>query len=197
MMNSISSTITGVILAGGRSSRMGGGDKGLLPLDGLPLYRHVLVGLSRQVDKVLINANRHSDQYRLSGLPVVPDVLPDFLGPLAGMQAGLKAADTEWVVFVPCDVPVFPQDLVLRLWEKRLDAAAAFASSGDRDHPAFALLNRSLLPQLELFLSRGERRVMLFFEQMNAQRVVFTAQPSEFINLNTPQDLAAASKRTR
>lgn len=175
---------------------MGGQDKGLLPLEGQPLYQHVLAGLSRQVSQVLINANRHVEQYRQSGLPVIPDVLPDFLGPLAGMQAGLQAAGTEWVVFVPCDVPVFPQDLVQRLWQKKRNATAAYANSGDRDHPAFALLNRSLLPQLELFLSRGERRVMLFFAQVHAQRVIFPSRATEFINLNTPQDLAAASERT-
>ncbi len=189
-MSIISTPITGVILAGGRSSRMGGEDKGLMLLDRRPLYRHVLESLAGQVTFVLINTNRHLDQYRQSGLPVITDTLPDFQGPLAGMLAGLNASGTQWVMFVPCDVPVFPEDLVQRLWEEKQDAEAAFAHSGERDHPAFALLNRSLIPSLERFLSRGERRVMLFFTQINAVRVVFPVQHPAFANLNTPQDLA-------
>ncbi|WP_213993535.1 molybdenum cofactor guanylyltransferase MobA [Sodalis sp. dw_96] len=185
----MSTSITGVILAGGRSSRMGGEDKGLILLNQRPLYRHVLDLLAKQVATVLINTNRHLDQYRQSGLPVITDTLPDFQGPLAGMLAGLKAAGTPWVVFVPCDVPVFPVDLVTRLWEGKQNADAAFAHSGERDHPAFALVNRSLIPALESFLSRGERRVMLFFMQVNAARVVFPARHPAFINLNTPRDI--------
>lgn len=182
--------ITGIILAGGRSSRMGGEDKGLILLDGRPLYRHVLACLAGQVDRVLINTNRHHDLYRQSGLPVISDTLPDFQGPLAGMLAGLQAADTEWVVFVPCDAPVFPENLVAGLWNGKLDAAAAFAHSGHRDHPAFALLSRALIPELDAFLARGERRVMLFFEHINARRVDFPQEFLAFTNLNTPQDLA-------
>ncbi|WP_207918059.1 molybdenum cofactor guanylyltransferase MobA [Sodalis ligni] len=186
----MSISITGVILAGGRSSRMGGEDKGLILLNQRPLYRHVLDHLAGQVSTVIINANRHLDQYRQSGLQVITDTLPDFQGPLAGMLAGLKAAGTPWIVFVPCDVPVFPADLVARLWEGKGNADAAFAHSGERDHPAFGLLNRSLIPALESFLSRGERRVMLFFMQVNAARVVFTARHPAFSNLNTPRDIA-------
>ncbi|XBS69833.1 molybdenum cofactor guanylyltransferase MobA [Acerihabitans sp. KWT182] len=182
--------ITGVILAGGRSSRMGGEDKGLIPINGRPLYRHVLDRLSGQVTTALINANRHLDQYRQCGLPVITDTLPDFQGPLAGMLSGLKAANTSWVVFAPCDAPVFPSDLVARLWQGKRDANAAFAHSGGRDHPAFALLNRALVSRLEDFLSRGERRVMLFLTQVNAAKVIFPARYPTFANLNTPQDLA-------
>ena len=169
---------------------MGGEDKGLILLNGHPLFQHVLDHLAGQVSTILINTNRHLHQYRQSVLSVITDTLPDFQGPLAGMLAGLKAADTQWVIFVPCDVPVFPVDLVARLWEGKQTADAAFPHSGERDHPAFALLNRALIPTLESFLSRGERRVMLFFTEVNAVRVVFPMQPPAFINLNTPQDLA-------
>ncbi|TKI04267.1 molybdenum cofactor guanylyltransferase MobA [Martelella alba] len=183
-------TITGIILAGGRSSRMGGQDKGLLLLHGLPLYRHVLAGLTEQVSQVIINANRHQDQYRQSGLTVISDTIADFQGPLAGMLAGLQAAETDWVAFVPCDAPVFPLNLVARLWHDKEDAKAAFAHSDNRDHPAFALLNRALAPCLQRFLAGGDRRVMLFFDSINAARVMFSETHPAFANLNTPDDLA-------
>lgn len=185
----LTTEITGVILAGGRSTRMGGEDKGLIVLNQVPLYRYVLDRFSPQVSQVIISANRNQQYYRQSGLTVISDTLPDFPGPLAGMLAGLQAASTEWVVFAPCDVPIFPADLVTRLWQGKQRAAAAFACAGGRDHPAFSLLHRTLIPALENTLARGDRKVMLFFAQINAQRVVFPAEPPAFANLNTPQDL--------
>ncbi len=154
-----------------------------------PLYRHVLDRLAPQVGCVMINANRNLACYRQSGQPVITDTLADYPGPLAGMLAGLQAARTEWVVFAPCDVPVFPADLVSCLWQGKQEAAAAFACGGGRDHPAFALLNRALIPALEIFLAQGERKVMLFFARVGAVRVMFPAGQGAFLNLNTPQDL--------
>jgi|SRR5476649_1026319 len=183
------SEITGVILAGGRSTRMGGEDKGLIALNHVPLYRYVLDRLSPQVVEVMISANRNLQHYRESGLMVINDTLPDYPGPLAGMLAGLRAADTPWVAFAPCDVPIFPANLVSRLWQGKQHALAAFACAGEHDHPTFSLLHRSLVPALENFLARGERKVMLFFTQINAQRVAFPLEPRAFTNLNTPQDI--------
>ncbi len=185
----LKSEITGVILAGGRSIRMGGEDKGLIALNHVPLYRYVLERLSPQVAQVMISANRNLEHYRESGLKVINDTLPDYPGPLAGMLAGLRAADTPWVAFAPCDVPIFPTDLVTRLWQGKQKAFAAFACAGERDHPAFSLLHRSLIPVLENFLTGGDRKVVLFFAQINAQRVVFPVEPRAFTNLNTPQDI--------
>lgn len=185
----IKADITGVILAGGQSTRMAGNDKGLIIVNQSPLYRYVLDRLSPQVDAVIINANRNIDRYRKSGLRVVGDTLPDYPGPLAGMLAGLQAAPTQWVVFAPCDVPVFPLDLVQRLWHGKREAPAAFASSGGRDHPAFALLHRALIAPLETFLKQGERKVMLFFSRIGAEKVIFPVNPPHFHNLNTPLDV--------
>ncbi|WP_406703796.1 molybdenum cofactor guanylyltransferase MobA [Sodalis sp.] len=182
--------ITGVILAGGLSTRMGGEDKGLLQINHKPLYRYVADRLAPQVAVLIINSNRNEDAYQHGGFQVVADTFPGFVGPLAGMLTGLRLANSEWVAFVPCDVPVFPHDLVARLWENRQQASAAFASDDKgHDHPTFTLLHRALAPALEAFLRRGGRRVRLFLSTLPAQRVVFNASRYDFMNLNTPQDL--------
>ncbi|MBD8454872.1 molybdenum cofactor guanylyltransferase MobA [Serratia rubidaea] len=180
--------ITGVILAGGRATRMGGEDKGLISLGGIPLYRHVLERLAPQVNAVIISANRNQAVYQQSGLPVVGDLTADFAGPLAGMLAGLRAAHGDWVAFVPCDVPDFPLTLVEMLWQGKQQALAAYASDGERTHPTLALLHKSLAPQLAEYLARGERKLMLFLKQVAARQVVFNGQAQAFLNLNTPDD---------
>ncbi len=111
--------ISGVILAGGRATRMGGEDKGLVSIGGIALYQYVLARLRPQVASVAISANRNQARYQASGLPVIGDLTPDFAGPLAGMLAGLKQSPNEWVAFVPCDVPDFPADLVAQLWQQK------------------------------------------------------------------------------
>ncbi|MGO4746861.1 molybdenum cofactor guanylyltransferase MobA [Serratia quinivorans] len=180
--------ITGIILAGGRATRMGGEDKGLVPVAGIPLYQYVLARLRPQVGPVAINANRNQAQYRESGLPIIGDLTPDFSGPLAGMLAGLKYATTEWVVFVPCDVPDFPTTLVEQLWQQKGNAMAAYASDGERAHPTLALLHTRLATQLGDFLARGERKLMLFLDAAGAQQVAFVGQSTAFHNLNTQED---------
>lgn len=180
--------ITGIILAGGRGTRMGGVDKGLVQLGGIPLYQQVLSRLKPQVGQMAINANRNAARYRESGLAVIADVDTDFAGPLAGMLAGLQYAATQWAVFAPCDVPGFPTDLVEQLWRQKGKALAAYASDGERDHPTLALLHTALAPALAGYLASGERKLMLFMKQINAQRVIFADQKAAFININTPAD---------
>ncbi|NMP29366.1 molybdenum cofactor guanylyltransferase MobA [Rahnella sp. SAP-1] len=178
--------ITGVILAGGRSSRMGQ-DKGLVKIDGLPLFVHIANKLLPQVGTLLISSNQHQEQYA-ERFAVIGDITVDFAGPLAGMLAALVASQTEWVAFVPCDVPAFPDNLVQRLWENKGQAPAAYVTDGERAHPTLCLLNKSLIPRLREYLAQGERKVMLFFAQVAAQQVVF-ANPAAFANLNTPEDV--------
>jgi len=178
--------ITGVILAGGRSSRMGQ-DKGLVKIDGLPLFVHIANKLLPQVGTLLISSNQHQEQYA-ERFVVIGDITADFAGPLAGMLAALVASQTEWVAFVPCDVPAFPDNLVHRLWENKGQAPAAYVTDGERAHPTLCLLNKSLIPRLREYLAQGERKVMLFFAQVAAQQVVF-ANPAAFANLNTPEDV--------
>ncbi|MDW5502711.1 molybdenum cofactor guanylyltransferase MobA [Pseudomonas lundensis] len=180
--------ITGIILAGGRATRMGGEDKGLVQVAGMPLYQYVLTRLRPQVGQIAISANRNQARYRESGLAVVSDLTPDFSGPLAGMLAGLKHATTEWVAFVPCDVPDFPATLVDQLWQQKGNALAAYASDGERAHPTLALLHTSLAPQLEEYLARGERKLMLFLDAVGAQQIAFNGQQTAFQNLNTQED---------
>jgi molybdopterin-guanine dinucleotide biosynthesis protein A len=180
--------ITGIILAGGRATRMGGEDKGLVLLGNRLLYQHVLARLQPQVSQIAISANRNQARYQESGLPVISDLTSDFSGPLAGMLAGLQYATTEWVVFVPCDVPDFPVTLVEQLWQQRGTALAAYASDGERSHPTLTLLHTSLVPQLTDYLARGERKLMLFLSEVDAEPVIFSGQQAAFHNLNTPED---------
>ncbi|KFK92987.1 MULTISPECIES: molybdenum cofactor guanylyltransferase MobA [unclassified Serratia (in: enterobacteria)] len=180
--------IIGVILAGGRSTRMAGEDKGLTQLGDKALYQHVLARLAPQVGNLIISANRNQQRYRESGLPVVSDLTADFPGPLAGILAGLHYAHTEWIVCAPCDVPDLPHNLVAQLWQHKGTALAAYASDGERPHPTLALLHTSLLDNLTDYLANGERKLMLFMEAIEAQQVIFNNQQQAFRNLNTPED---------
>ena len=122
--------ITGLILAGGRGSRMGGVDKGLQAHLGMPLAMHALLRLAPQVGQVMINANRNLSAYESMGAPVWPDALPDYPGPLAGFLAGLEHCATPLLATAPCDSPLFPTDLVARLGERlERDDAEAFVNA--------------------------------------------------------------------
>jgi len=181
--------LTGVILAGGQGRRMGGQDKGLVLFNGIPLYQHVLQRLRPQVDIVMISANRNLDRYQASGCAVIADTLPDYPGPLAGMLSGLLAAQTEWVAFCSCDTPFVPVDFVAQLWRQREEAPAVWARSTERDHPALALLHRSLAAPLASYLQRGERRLMQFLREQGGHAVTLSQNEAAFRNVNTPDDL--------
>lgn len=187
--NSERPAITGVILAGGRGSRMGGQDKGLIVWHQQPLYHHVLQRLKPQVDTVWINANRNLAEYQQSGFPVITDTMPDFPGPLAGMLAALEQADTEWIAFSSCDTPQLPDNLVSHLWRNKNGAPAVWARSEQRDHPALALMHRSLAKKLRQYLERGDRRLLLFLQQAGGHGVLFSNAGTAFNNINHPEDL--------
>ncbi len=184
--------ITGVILAGGEARRMGGGDKGLVELCGKPLIEHALAALSPQVDTLIINANRNRERYAAYGYPVVADGRHGFQGPLAGMLSCLEAAQTEFLVTVPCDSPLLPDALVARLF-RQLSAGQAdisVAHNGARMQPVFALMSTSLAPSMQAFLDRGERKIDRWFEQHRLAITDFSDQPDCFRNANTPAELA-------
>lgn len=183
------SRVTGVVLAGGRASRMGGQDKGLMLLDGKPLWQHVSDSLCPQVSSVVISANRNLDIYQQSGLPVISDTLSDFPGPLAGMLSVMQQVADEWFLFCPCDTPFIPADLFTRLDVKRLQAPVVWVHDGDRDHPAIALAHRSLASKISDYLARGERRVMVFMREVGGHCVDFSDAKSAFRNINTLEDL--------
>ena len=180
--------ITGVILAGGLARRMGGQDKGLVPLFGKPLYLHVVEKIAPQVGELFINANRNISIYQQSGYPVISDTIGGFVGPLAGMLTGLEYSSTEWVLFVPCDTPFIPDNLVKHLWNNKGDSHAAYACDNEREHPTISLINKTLIPSLRQFLANGDKKLMLFLEQCRSQAVIFENSLTAFHNLNTPED---------
>jgi molybdopterin-guanine dinucleotide biosynthesis protein A len=194
-MNIKITDITGLILAGGRGSRMGGVDKGLQPHLGVPLALHALGRLIPQVGKVMINANRNLASYASMGVPVWPDEVPDYAGPLAGILAGLTHCETPYLVTVPCDTPNFPLDLVERLVQGLIDIdgemAMAFTREGGvpRRQPVFSLMTISLRNSLAAFVGSGQGNVGFWASQQRCAQVVFE-DGSAFFNDNTLADLA-------
>jgi molybdopterin-guanine dinucleotide biosynthesis protein A len=187
--------VTGLVLAGGRGSRMGGADKGLQNHRGVPLALHALLRLQPQVGALLINANRNIGAYEALGAPVWPDPIDGFAGPLAGFMAGLEHCETPWLVTVPCDTPDFPPDLVARLAEAaaREGAEIAYATTledgREQPHPVFCLLRSELMESLVAFLHGGGRKIDAWFAQHRSARVPF-ADASAFFNANTAAELA-------
>jgi molybdopterin-guanine dinucleotide biosynthesis protein A len=198
-----SQDITGLILAGGRGSRMGGVDKGLQNFNGLPMALYTLMRLQMQVGQVIINANRNLAAYESFGAPVWPDVLDDFAGPLAGFLTGLERCETPYLVSVPCDSPLFPLDLVPRLAEalerEQADIAMAAAPETGRDgqvtvrpQPVFCLLRTELLESLAKFTHEGGRKIDAWTALHKTVVVPFDApgdDPRAFSNANTVSEL--------
>ncbi|CAK3950693.1 MULTISPECIES: molybdenum cofactor guanylyltransferase MobA [Vibrio] len=178
-----------VILAGGQASRMGGKDKGLVELNGSPLIQYVINKLSQQDVSITINANRNLDSYQAFA-PVVSDFFPDYPGPLGGIHAGLKNASTDWVGFVPCDSPQISDDLVERFCSAvKEDSDILVAHDGEFKQPVFTLFHKRVLPKLEAFLERGDRKIILLYKECVTEYVDFSDSPNCFVNLNTPEEL--------
>ena len=184
--------VDGLILAGGRARRMGGQDKGLVPFAGRLLVEHVLVRLRPQVEEVMISANRNAELYARYGHRVLPDVLGDYPGPLAGMLSGLVAVRQPWLAVVPCDSPLLPEDLVERLLRSALAESAelAVAHDGKRLQPVFALLHHSLLVPLRAYLEAGGHKVEAWYAQHRMATTDLSDHPEAFSNINTPQEHA-------
>ena len=182
--------ITGIILAGGKARRMGGEDKGLVEFAGRPLAAWVIDSLRPQVSTLLINANRNHDRYAHFGYPVIADAMADFQGPLAGFASALAAAQTPWIVTVPCDGPYPAPDLVERLCNALAahDAELAVASDGRRMQPVYALIPRVLAPSLEAFLASGERKIDRWYAQHRTAIAEFSDRPDCFANINSAED---------
>ncbi len=186
--------ITGVVLAGGRASRMGGVDKGLQNHRGMPLALHALRRLAPQVGRVMINANRNLVAYEAMGVPVWPDALPDYPGPLAGLLAGLEHCETRWLISVPCDTPNFPTDLVVRLARAATEADAEIATAATledgvlRAQPVFSLVRADLRAVLADCLRSGERKFGRWAGRQRQVQVRFDAADA-FCNANTLAEL--------
>jgi len=192
--------ITGVILAGGLGRRMSsdgqGIDKGLVRFGDRPMAAHVIDRLKPQVGRLFINANRNLDAWRALGLPILTDRIEGFAGPLAGLEAALHAATTDWIVTVPCDSPFFPPDLVERLHAAAMSATAqvAVARTGPQTHPVFALVRRDLHEHLVNFLATGRRRIDAWYAPLDVVEVDFTDEAA-FVNINTEHDLQQHAAR--
>jgi len=173
---------------------MGGVDKGLQLHRGVPLALHAVLRLSPQVGHVMINANRNLSAYESFGVPVWPDALPDFAGPLAGFLAGLERCETAWLVTVPCDTPSFPEDLVARLGERALAESADVAMAACveegvvRTQPVFCLMRASLMESLVRFTHDGGRKIDRWTATHKIAAVEF-ADASAFVNANTADEL--------
>jgi molybdopterin-guanine dinucleotide biosynthesis protein A len=199
--------ITGLVLAGGRGTRMGGVDKGLQSFNGTPLAMHAVMRLGLQVGEILINANRNLSAYESFGVPVWPDGLADYAGPLAGFLTGLERCETPYLLTVPCDTPLFPLDLASRLAEALVanDAEIAMVSAPEpseeaggtpvlRAQPVFCLLNATLLESLVRFTQAGGRKIDAWTAQHRTVLVPFDRPgdaPDAFFNANTLAELHA------
>ena len=185
--------ITGLVLAGGLGRRMGGVDKGLSRLGGEPLVEHIIRRMAPQVGRLIINANQNHDIYAGFGYPVVGDRIEGHAGPLAGLEAGLAACTTPYLVSAPCDSPFLPTDLVSRLAASLTahKASIAVATTGDQLHPVFSLVRCDELPDLQAFIKAGGRRMEAWLRRLRWVACPFDDCPEAFANINTPDELRA------
>lgn len=198
--------LLGVILAGGRATRMGGGDKGLRQIAGQALLDRVIARLAPQVGAMALNANGDPARFAALGLPVIADSMADHPGPLAGVLAGLDWAaeqGADAVVTVAADTPFFPADLVARLLAAAGPSGLALAASPDeegilRRHPTFGLWPVGLREDLRAALSGGLRKIVLWTDRHDAGLAAFDAAPFDpFFNVNTPEDITRAEELVR
>lgn len=181
--------IAAVILAGGRGTRMGGADKGLLEYRQRPLIEWVLEAVRPQVNEVLINANRNLEVYAKYACRILPDSLPGYPGPLAGVLTAMGTVNTEWLLVVPCDTPLLPADLVQRLWGAAQADGVPIAIAADtaQMHYAIMLVQTKLADSLRDYLNSGQRAVHRWQQTFKPARVVFPGHSLE--NVNTLADL--------
>lgn len=197
--------IIGVILAGGRGRRMGGRDKGLLALGGVPMLGRVIEVLRPQVSEIVLNANGDPDRFDAFGIPVITDSTPGFAGPLAGVLAGLNwvranRPEARFIVTAASDTPFFPSDLVNRFRAAVGDRypAIAIAGSDAGQHAVFGLWPTALADDLEATLAEGKRKALAWADRHNAVSVAFStvrvgaSEVDPFFNINSPEDLTKA-----
>jgi molybdopterin-guanine dinucleotide biosynthesis protein A len=196
-MHQAKPTITTVILAGGAARRMGGEDKGLIELNGKRLLEHVIARIAPQSPALLINCNRNQQAYARFGYPLLEDTLGGGLGPLAGLLSALETSDSDYVLSVPCDTPLLPTDLVERMRQtlEQEEAEACTVEDGVRLHPVILLVKRQVLDGLRDYLAGGGRKVHDWFHSVDHCSADFSDQPEAFININTPEQLAALQQR--
>lgn len=186
---SSSNNITGLILAGGAGSRVGGQDKGLLQWHGKALITHVAERLGPQVEHLLVSCNRNMARYAELVGSIIGDNRPDFQGPLAGIEAAATHITTEFLVVVACDMPEIPTDLVARLLEPLTTAEShgpqlSFANDGVRNHYLCVAMHCSCLASLPEYLDQGGRAVRHWYQLLPHVAIDFSDQPQRFANYN-------------
>ncbi|OCH40061.1 molybdenum cofactor guanylyltransferase MobA [Aliivibrio fischeri] len=178
-----------VILAGGQARRMGGKDKGFVLFQDKPLIEHALDTLISQTDQIAINANRSIEEYSRYGV-TFPDQFSEYPGPLAGMHSGLVNMNSDWVGFIPCDSPNLPSNLVSLLCNAvKEDTDIVVAHDGEYMQPVVTLMHKRIIPKIDAFLTRGDRKIILLYKECNTVFADFSDYPNAFINLNSPQEL--------
>jgi molybdenum cofactor guanylyltransferase len=195
--------VLGLVLAGGLARRMGGGDKALLKIGKDTILERVLARFGPQCERVILNANGDPARFAQFNLPVIPDDVPDFAGPLAGILAGLDwaakyAPGIEWIASVPGDCPFVPRDLVPRLHQARVQSGQplACAKSGDWRHPVAGLWPVALRAELrKALMEEGLHKIEVWTGRHGVAIAEWADKPADpFFNVNTPEDLAAAGK---
>ncbi|HCU90008.1 MAG TPA: molybdenum cofactor guanylyltransferase MobA [Gammaproteobacteria bacterium] len=187
--------ITGVILTGGRGSRLGGRDKGLVEVADRPLIKHVIERFRPQVNDLFINANRNISRYRTLGYPVISDVIEGFAGPLAGIAVALEHCNSPYMAICPCDSPFLPLDLVAKLASPVMhsETTVSVVIGDGRPQPVFALIPRKLQDSLKDYLASGGRKIMSWYRQQKLVEVDFGPDPLPFANINSAEELAHAA----
>jgi len=188
--------VTAIVLAGGLARRFRGEDKGLLELAHRPLAGWVAASLRNHAAEIVISANRNLMGYARLGYTVVPDQLPDYPGPLAGLLAAARTAQQEWLLTVPCDAPFLPLDLVMHLHDHALAGQVPLVRAADETgtHFAVMLTHRDLIDDLRDYVGQGGRRVQAWQEMHPCETVYFGSDPYAFLNVNTPEDLKTAER---
>ena len=195
--------VIGILLAGGQARRLGGGDKCLRQLAGRTLLARIIERARPQVDALVLNANGDPARFAAYGLPVAPDVIEGFAGPLAGVLTGMdwaaeNAADARWIATFPTDAPFLPQDMVARMLAAVADDAAdlACAASAGRAHPVAGLWPVALRPELRRSMQDEDmRKIDAWTARYRLAHVDWPADPIDpFFNANRPEDLAEAER---
>ena len=191
--------VTGVILAGGLARRMGNQDKGLILCNGKPLVSYAIAVMGASAGQTLVNANRHLDEYRAFGLPVIKDQSDSFDGPLAGVLAAMAYAKSGVLLVMPCDSPLIEAQHLQKLLAARAqhDADVAVAFDGDRLHPVFLAIKVSLRDSLKAYLLSGQRKMETWLAQQSLVKVDFSADASIFANINSFSELSALGARPK
>lgn len=181
--------VTTLILAGGKSSRMGGNDKGLLKIDNEYLIQKIVALALQYSDDVIINVNRNYEIYSALGLKTIKDIHKNFQGPLAGIYSGFLNIKTKYMLILPCDCPMIEQKYFQIMLNSEFIKDIRCAHDGNRLQPVHSLLKKSLINSLKEFLDTGERKIDRWYNKESFEIVDFSEMSQFFLNINTPDDL--------